>query len=55
MLQDALVGRALEIDALVTAVHEIGTRLNVPMPNIGALLGLIRLMARERGLYPRAV
>ena len=52
MLQDALAGRALEIDALVTAVHEIGTRLNVPMPNIGALLGLSRLMARERGLYP---
>ena len=54
MLQDALAGRALEIDALVTAVHEIGIRLNVPMPNIGALLGLSRLMARERGLYPPA-
>jgi hypothetical protein len=25
----------------------------VAMPNIGALLGLTRLMARERGLYPR--
>ncbi|MBC8056923.1 MAG: 2-dehydropantoate 2-reductase, partial [Rhizobiales bacterium] len=52
MLQDALAGRPLEIDALVSAVHEIGTRLSVPMPNIGALLGLARLMARERGLYP---
>jgi 2-dehydropantoate 2-reductase len=55
MLQDALAGRPLEIDALVAAVHEIGTRLAVPMPNIGALLGLTRLMARERGLYPLAV
>ena len=52
MLQDSLAGRPLEIDALVGAVHEIGTRLSMPMPNIGALLGLTRLMARERGLYP---
>ena len=53
MLQDSLAGRALELDALVTAVHEIGSRFGVAMPNIGALLGLTRLMARERGLYPR--
>ncbi len=53
MLQDAQAGRALELDALVSAVHEIGMRFDVPMPNIGALLGLTRLMARERGLYPR--
>jgi 2-dehydropantoate 2-reductase len=55
MLQDALAGRPLEIDALVGAVHEIGTLLAIPTPNIGALLGLTRLMARERGLYPLAV
>ncbi|KNZ32682.1 MAG: 2-dehydropantoate 2-reductase [Methylibium sp. NZG] len=53
MLQDALAGRALELDALVSAVHEIGLRFGVAMPNIGALLGMTRLMARERGLYPR--
>ncbi|HEX7440239.1 MAG TPA: 2-dehydropantoate 2-reductase [Caldimonas sp.] len=53
MLQDALAGRPLEIDALVAAVHEIGGRVGVAAPNIGALLGLTRLMARERGLYPR--
>ena len=52
MLQDALAGRALELDALVGAVHEIGARLAIDTPNIGALLGLTRLMARERGLYP---
>ena len=53
MLQDVQAGRTIELDALVSAVHEIGTRFDVPMPNIGALLGLTRLMARERGLYPR--
>ncbi len=52
MLQDLQAGRALELDALVSAVHEIGTHFDVAMPNIGALLGLTRLMARERGLYP---
>jgi 2-dehydropantoate 2-reductase len=51
MLQDAEAGRPLEIDALVTAVHEIGQRVGVAMPAIGALLGLARLMARTRGLY----
>ena len=52
MLQDALAGRSIELDALVTAVHEIGVRVGVATPNIGALLGLTRLMARQRGLYP---
>jgi len=52
MLQDSQAGRPLELDALVTAVHEIGNRVGVPTPNIGALLGLTRLMARQRGLYP---
>ena len=52
MLQDAEAGRPIELDALVGAVHEIGTRLGIAMPNIGALLGLTRLMARRRGLYP---
>ncbi len=52
MLQDAEAGRSLEIDALVGAVHEIGKRVGVATPAIGALLGLTRLMARGRGLYP---
>ena len=52
MLQDVLAGRPIELDALVGAVHEIGARVGVATPNIGALLGLTRLMARERGLYP---
>jgi len=51
MLQDADAGRTIELDALVTAVHEIAGRVGVAAPNIGALLGLTRLMARGRGLY----
>ena len=53
MLQDSEAGRTLELDALVSAVHEIATRVGVATPAIGALLGLTRLMARTRGLYPR--
>ncbi len=52
MLQDAEAGRALELDALTGAVREIGQRLGLPTPNIDALFGLTRLMARQRGLYP---
>jgi 2-dehydropantoate 2-reductase len=51
MLQDAEAGRPLEIDALVGAVQEIGQHLGLATPNIDALLGLVRLMARQRGLY----
>ena len=50
MLHDAEAGRTLEIDALVGAVHEIGRHVGVATPNIDALLGLVRLMARTRGL-----
>ena len=53
MLQDVEAGREIELDALVTAVHEIAVRFGVDAPNIAALLGLTRLMARRRGLYPR--
>ncbi len=54
MLQDLQAGRPLEIDALVGAVQEIGRHLGLATPNTDALLGLTRLMARERGLYPNA-
>lgn len=54
MLQDAEAGRSLELDAIVTSVQEIGTRLAVLTPNINALLGLTRLFARVHGLYPKA-
>jgi 2-dehydropantoate 2-reductase len=54
MLQDVEAGRAIELDAIVGAVHEIGTRLGEPMPAIAALLGLTRLFGRVHGLYPAA-
>jgi 2-dehydropantoate 2-reductase len=52
MLQDVEAGRAIELDALVGAVRDIGQHLQRPTPNIDALLGLTRLMAQTRGLYP---
>jgi 2-dehydropantoate 2-reductase len=52
MLQDVHAGRAIELDAIVGAVHEIARRLGLATPNIDALFGLTRLFARERGLYP---
>jgi 2-dehydropantoate 2-reductase len=51
MLQDVECGKAIELDALVGAVREIGQRVNVATPNIDALLGLTRLLARQKGLY----
>ncbi|ACB32428.1 2-dehydropantoate 2-reductase [Leptothrix cholodnii SP-6] len=52
MLQDLEAGRALEIDGLVGAVREIGQHLGLHTPHTDALLGLVRLMAQGRGLYP---
>ena len=52
MLQDVEAGRALELDAIVSVVREIASRVGVATPNIDALLGLTRLFARSRGLYP---
>ncbi|HEY1486352.1 MAG TPA: 2-dehydropantoate 2-reductase [Micromonosporaceae bacterium] len=51
MLQDTEAGRPVELDALVTAVREIGERVGVATPSIDTLLGLTRLGARMRGLY----
>lgn len=50
MLVDVERGKPIELDAIVTAVHELGRRTGVPTPNIDALLGLTRLFARTRGL-----
>jgi len=52
MLQDVEAGRDVELDALVSVVREIGQKVGEATPNIDALLGLSRLHARVRGLYP---
>ena len=52
MLQDVEAGKPVELDALVTVVREIGARAGIATPGIDALLGLARLQARTRGLYP---
>ena len=54
MLQDVDAGRAVELDALVTVVKELGALTGVATPFTDALLGLSRLHARTRGLYPPA-
>ena len=52
MLQDLDRGRALEIDALLTVVHEMGRITDVETPHIDSVLALVQQMARVRGLYP---
>ncbi|MFT4267309.1 MAG: 2-dehydropantoate 2-reductase [Xenophilus sp.] len=51
MLQDVEAGRAVELDALVSAVRELGQGVGLHTPFTDALLGLARVQARERGLY----
>ncbi|WP_027210854.1 2-dehydropantoate 2-reductase [Burkholderia sp. WSM2232] len=51
MLQDVQAGKAVELDALVSAVRELGQLTGVNTPYTDALLGLARLHARTLGLY----
>jgi 2-dehydropantoate 2-reductase len=51
MLQDLERGRSLEIDALVTAVQELGRLTGVATPVIDAVLALVQERARAAGLY----
>jgi 2-dehydropantoate 2-reductase len=52
MLQDLERGRPMEIDALVTAVQELGQLTKTPTPTIDAVLALVRQRARLAGCYP---
>ena len=52
MLQDLDKGRPMEIDALVTAVQEMGRMVDVPTPTIDVVLSLVRQRARIAGAYP---
>ncbi len=52
MLQDLDKGRPLEIDALLTAVQEMGRLVGLHTPYIDAVLGLVQQMGRAKGVYP---
>ena len=52
MLQDVQARKPVELDALVSAVRELGQLTGVATPFTDALLGLSRLHARGLGLYP---
>ncbi len=52
MLQDVEAGKTVELDALVSGVQELGQLTQVSTPFTDALLGLSRLHAQVRGLYP---
>jgi 2-dehydropantoate 2-reductase len=50
MLQDVERGKPVEIDALLTVLHDIGLHAGVPTPFIDGVLGLARLRANSLGL-----
>ncbi|MGH6887101.1 MAG: 2-dehydropantoate 2-reductase, partial [Geminicoccales bacterium] len=52
MLQDLERGRALEIDALVGAVQEMGRIAGLATPTIDFVLALVCQLGRSSGLYP---
>jgi len=52
MLQDLEGGRPLEIDALLTAVQEMGRLVDVETPYIDVVLGLVQQLGRSLAIYP---
>ena len=51
MLQDLDKGRPMEIDALVSAVQEMGRLVGLPTPTVDVVLALVRQRARAAGCY----
>lgn len=51
MLQDLQLGRPMEIDALVTAVQELGRIVGVATPTIDTVLSIVQQRARIAGCY----
>jgi 2-dehydropantoate 2-reductase len=51
MLQDLERSRPMEIDALVSAVQEMGRLVEVPTPTVDIVLALVRQRAKVAGLY----
>jgi 2-dehydropantoate 2-reductase len=52
MLQDLDRKRPLEIDALLTAVQEMGRLARIETPFIDSVLALVQQMGRVNGVYP---
>ena len=52
MLQDLERGRAMEIDALLTAVQEMGRLVDAPTPTIDIVLALVQQLGESLALYP---
>jgi 2-dehydropantoate 2-reductase len=52
MLQDLEKRRPIELDALLTAVQEMGQLIGIETPVIGIILCLTRQMGRVAGVYP---
>ena len=51
MLQDLQLGRPMEIDALLTAVQELGCITQTPTPTIDTVLPIIQQIAKIAGCY----
>jgi len=51
MLQDLTHGKPMEIDALVTAVQELGRLTDTPTPILDCVLALVQQRGRVAGLY----
>ena len=51
--QDIEMGRPLEIDPLVTALIEIGKKLEIPTPSLCSVAALLKLQGQTLGLYQR--
>lgn len=52
MLQDVESGKVIELDALLTAVQEMGRLAGMETPFIDCVLALAQQMARVQGIYP---
>ena len=51
MLQDLEAGRPMEIDAILGVPRDLGRMAGVPTPTLDIALGLLRQLARLKGLY----
>lgn len=52
MLQDLEAGKPIELDALLSAVQEMGQLVGAPTPYIDAVLALAKQMGRSFEVYP---